>query len=287
VGRFIGIIVAAFLVVVSCKGKEDAKPLQKIHKIISIGAANTEVLVALGAGDKIIAADEFSNGIEGIKPDIPMFSMMNPDGEQIVNMQPDVIFVTGISKAGGADPLRVVEEAGIRIIYIPSSISIYNIKEDIRLIASAMGAEPKGDSIILHMEKEIEAIKQIGDTITNKKSVYFELAAAPYMYTFGTGTYLNEMLELIGAKNIFASQKNWISIAGEAVLNASPDVILTSVNYIENPALEIKSRPGWGEIAAVRNNAVYYISSDASNRPNHNIVKALKEMAKAVYPDKY
>jgi iron complex transport system substrate-binding protein len=59
------------------------------------------------------------------------------------------------------------------------------------------------------------------------------------------------------------------------------------VNYIENPVQEIKSRLGWGEIAAVKNNAVYYINADASNRPNHNIIKALKEMARVVYSDEY
>jgi iron complex transport system substrate-binding protein len=63
--------------------------------------------------------------------------------------------------------------------------------------------------------------------------------------------------------------------------------VLTSVNYIDDPIGEIKSRPGWENITAIQNDDVYYIDTDASNRPSHHIVKALRMMAKAVYPDRY
>ena len=260
---------------------------QTINKIISMGPSNTEILEALGFGDKIIAADEYSNNVSGIKSDIPMFSMMNPDNEQIINLQPDIIFVTGMTKAGGDDPFKLVSEAGICVIYIPSSLSIDGIKEDIKYIAAVIGAQSKGNQIISDMEKEIDNIKKIANTISDKKSVYFEIAAAPWMYSFGSGVFLNEMIELIGARNIFADLKEWVSIADEAVLEANPDVILTSVNYVENPIDEIKSRSGWDVTTAVKNNDVYYIDTDLSNRPSQNIIKAMKEMAKAIYPDKY
>lgn len=281
-------MVAALLTAVACKKEAASENLGTSKgKIISMSPAHTEILIALGYGDKIIAIDDFSSNIAGIKSGIPMFNMMTPDGEQIINLQPDIIFATEMSKAGGAEPFKVVADAGIRIIYIQSSSSINGIKKDIRHIANVMGAESKGEGIILDMEKEINDIKKIGDSITYKKSVYFEISAAPNMYSFGKGTFLNEMIELIGATNILENQESWLSITDEAILDANPDIILTSVDYIKNPADEIKLRPGWDKITAVKNNAVYYINSDASNRPSHNIVKALKEMAKAVYPDKY
>ena len=260
---------------------------QTIDKIISMGPSNTEVLVALGFGDRIIAADSYSENVEGIPSGIPMFSMMSPDGEQIIALQPDVIFVTGMSKVDGDDPFKIISDTGICIIYIPSSSSIDGIKEDIKYMANVMGAQSKGDTIISYMETEIAAVKAVGDTITDKKRIYFEISAAPYMYSFGKGTFLNEMIELIGAANVLGDQENWISVADEAVVDANPDVILTSVNYIENPTDEIKSRPGWDGLTAVQNGDVYYIDTDSSNRPSQNIIKALKEMAKFVYPDKY
>ena len=70
-------------------------------------------------------------------------------------------------------------------------------------------------------------------------------------------------------------------------MNADPDVILTNVNYIEDPVGEILSRPGWEEVTAVRDGNVYYIDNMASSLPDHNVVKALAEMAAAVYPEYY
>ena len=95
------------------------------------------------------------------------------------------------------------------------------------------------------------------------------------------------MVEIVGAENIFADQDAWISPSEESVIDANPDVILTTVNYVENPTDEIKSREGWEHINAVKNNEVYYIDSDSASRPTQNIIKALNEIAKAIYPDKY
>ena len=259
-----------------------------MDKIISIGPSNTEVLVALGLADKIIAVDEWSGNIPGIKSDMTMLpSITEIDNEYVIDLEPDIIIVTGMSKVGGTNPLQVVEDSGICVIVIPSSTSIEEIKGDIRFVAAITGTVSKGEELVKSMEKDIADIKKIGDGINDKKTVYFEISAAPYMYSFGTGVFLNEIIEMIGAKNILASEESWISVADEQVLDANPDVILTSVNYIDDPVGEIKARDGWGVIAAVQNDAVYYIDTDASNRPSHNVVKAIKEIAKAVYPDKY
>jgi iron complex transport system substrate-binding protein len=258
-----------------------------IRRIISIGPSNTEILAAVGFADMIIAADTYSVKIEGLKGEIPFFSMMSPDGERIIDLDPDVIFVTMMSKAEGIDPFKMVADAGICIVYIPSSNNLNGIKDDIRFIAGVMGAAEKGSAIITDMEKEIDRVTKIGETITDKKSVYFEISAAPNMYSFGGGVFLNEILRLIGAENILADQESWVTVADEVVLDKNPDVILTSVDYLNDPIGEIMSRPGWSAITAVQNGDVYYINTGASNSPSHHIVKALEEMAKAVYPDKY
>ena len=259
----------------------------KIERIITMGPSNTEILVALGFADMIVAIDEYSENVAGLKPGIPQFSMMQPDGEQIISMMPDAIFVTGMSKAGGDEPFKVVSDAGVCLLYIPSSASLSAIMDDIHFIASVMGAKAEGDAIVEKMESEIEAVRAVGRAIADKKTVYFEISAAPWMYSFGTGVFLDEMIGLIGAVNILGDQDSWVSVADEIVLAADPDVILTSVNYIDDPVGEIMARPGWGSIAAVRNGEVYFIDTDASNRPSHNVVIALLQMAKAVYPELY
>lgn len=259
----------------------------EINKIISLAPSITEILIDLGYGDKIIAADTYSEGIEGLPEGIQYIDMMAPDAEKIAALEPDVLLATGMMQKDGVDPLKTLKDMGICIAYIPSSDSIEKIYDDIIFISEVVQAKDKGQAIVDEAKAKVAEIKAIGDTIIDRKTVYFEIAAAPSMYSFGSGVFLNEMIQIIGAENILADQQGWISVAEEVVVSKNPDVIITNVDYIENPVDEIKARSGWNYISAISNNEVYSIDNSITSVPNHNFVKGLEQMAKAVYPDKY
>ena len=261
----------------------------KVERIVSMAPSTTEVLIDLGVADKIIAADTNTKKDGLLKQDIPYFDMMKPDAEKLIALKPDVVFISGMSNAKGNTPFSPLIDAGICVINIPSSSSIEAIYLDIAYIAAAVKQEKNGAKIISDMQKEIEAVRKKGASIAQdkKKTVYFEIGAAPYMYSLGTGTFINEMIEIIGAQNILADQKSWIAVSDEMVLAKDPDVILTNVSYIPNPIDEIMARSGWASLKAVKGKNVFGIDTNSSSRPNHNIIKALKEMAKAVYPEIY
>ena len=261
----------------------------KVERIISMAPSTTEVLIDLGLADKIIAADTNTKKDGLLKHDIPYFDMMKPDAEKLIALKPDVVFISGMSNAKGNTPFSPLIDAGICVVNIPSSSSIEAVYLDIAYIAAVVKQEEKGAKIIANMKKEIEAVRKKGAAIAQdkKKTVYFEIGAAPYMYSLGTGTFINEMIEIIGAQNILADQKSWIAVSDEMVLAKDPDVILTNVSYIPNPIDEIMARSGWASLKAVKSKKVFGIDTNSSSRPNHNIIKALKEMAKAVYPEIY
>lgn len=268
------------------EGNEVTLPTN-INKIISTAPSNTEILMDLGLGDKIIAADKYSKDVEGINQGITFIDFFNPDAETIIKLQPDIIIASGHNKSGTEDPYSLIKEAGISVVYIPSSDSIQGICDDISFIADITGTSKKGKEIIDNLNKEIAKYKEIGSKITEKKKVYFEISPAPNLFTFGKGTFLNEMMEIVGADNVFANDGVWIPVSGEAVLKANPEIILTNVNYMENPIEELKSREGWNAITAVSSNQVFAIDTNSSSRPSHKVIKALKEIARAVYPDLY
>ncbi len=261
----------------------------KVEKIVSMAPSTTEILIDLGLADKIIAADTNTQKDGLLKQDIPYFNMMKPDAEKLIALKPDVVFISGMSNAKGNTPFSPLIDAGICVINIPSSSSIEAVYLDIAYIAAAVKQEEKGAKIIANMKKEIEAVRKKGAAISQdkKKTVYFEIGSAPHMYSLGTGTFINEMIEIIGAQNILADQKSWIAVSDEMVLAKDPDVILTNVSYIPNPIDEIMARAGWASLKAVKGKKVFGIDTNSSSRPNHNIIKALKEMAKAVYPEIY
>lgn len=267
-------------------GNEITVP-EEITSIISMSPSITEVLVDLGFGDKIIAVDTYSEDILGLPDGIPSFDMMTPDAEKLVSLNPDIVFATGMSMSKGNDPFKPIRDIGICLAYIPSSDSIQGIYDDIVFISDTMQVSQKGKEIVDDLKTKISEIKKVSNTITEKKTVYFEISAQPNLYSFGKGVFLNEMIEIIGAKNILVDQESWIAVSVEAIVAANPDVIITNVDYIENAVDEIKSRNGWENVTAIKNGDVYYVDKDASSLSNHNIVKALEQMAKDIYPDKY
>lgn len=270
------------------EGNEFTLP-ENVEKIISTAPSNTEILVGLGLADKLVAVDQYSEGLEGVSEALPKLDLVNPDLETILELDPDIIVASGQNVVGDNDPFALIKEAGIVVVYIPNSSSIEEIYNDIEFIATVTGTKDIGEEIVDSMKKEVEKVAAIGKKITDKKKVYFEIGSIPSLYSFGGDTFLNEMIEIIGAENIFAEEEAWITANPEAIIAANPDVILTNelefngVNIVD----EIKKRDGWDSIKAIQDGAVYRIDTDSSSRPTQNIIKALKEMAEAIYPNEY
>lgn len=258
-----------------------------IDSIVCLSPAVNEVLIALGVGDSLVAYDTQSVGLEGLPADLPTLDMMQPDMETLASLKPNVLFVSNMTLYDQTNPFQQLIDMGVCVLCVPSANSIAEIESSLSFIAAAVGKSAEGDALLDGMQAELNRIAAIGESITEKKSVYFEIGAAPNMYSFGSGVFLNEMIELIGAENILADQEGWLAVEGETVASANPNVILTNVNYLDDAVGEILSRSGWEGVSAIQNKQVYYIDNMSSSLSNHNIVKALDEMAKAVYPDVY
>ena len=270
------------------EGNEFKLP-ESIDRIISTAPSNTEILVELGLSDNLVLVDDYSVGIEGLKEDVETMDFFNLNAEEIIAKEPDLIVVSGFSVIGDEDPYKTFSDAGITVVYIPVSNTINDIYEDIIFMGNLTNKSDKANEIVDKMKSEVEAIKEIGNKIENKKSVYFEIGSGGQLYTFGSGNFLNEMIEIVGAENVFKDQEGWLAVSEEAVISSNPDVILTNIPSYDgfNSVDDIKSRVGFENVNAILNGDVYGIDNDSSSRGTHKIVNGLKEMAKVIYPDEY
>ena len=193
--------------------------------------------------------DAQSVGLEGLPEGVPTFDMMQPDMEQLAALKPDVLFVSNMTLYDQTNPYQQLMDMGVCVLCVPTAGSIAAIQEDIAFIAAAMGKSAEGDARIVDMQAELDRIAAIG------------------------------------AENVLADQEGWLPVEAETIVAADPDVILTNVNYIDDPVAEILGRSGWEGMSAVQNEQVFTIDNMASSLSNQNIVKALDQMAKAVYPE--
>lgn len=259
----------------------------EINTIVSGAPSVSEILTGLGLGDKIIAADKYSADVEGIDPSVCTLDFYNLDIEAITAMNPDAVVINGISMTGADDPYSALKDAGVTVLYVPSSESIDGVKDDIRFLAECTGTEEKGDELVKSIDDCVAEVKALAETITDKKSVYFEVSAAPYMYTCGADTFSDDILNLIGAENIYASESGWISNSDESVIAANPDVIVTSVMYEGYDYNEIYSREGWENISAIVNKQVYQVEPNPVSRPSQHVVDGIWLLAETIYPEVY
>ena len=259
---------------------------EQVDSIISMAPSVTQTLLDLGLKDKLIAVDTYSAMYFGLE-ELPTFDMMEPDTERMMVLDADLIFTTGMSAVAGVDPFKPLRDADVCVADIPSAVDIDAMLEDTRFIAACVGAQERCEELISQFQEELEQLTAIGEGIENKKRVVVEIACAPDIYTLGSGTFMQEMLTVIGAENIFADQEGYISVTEESVIILNPDVILTMVDYVDDPVAEILGRAGWENVQAVANGDVYLVNTNAVSLPNLHVIDGMKQMAKFIYPEAY
>jgi iron complex transport system substrate-binding protein len=293
------IVVILALSVLGCKAEKSKEITDRsgrtvvikgaINRVVSTAPSNTEIITDLGQAHKLVAIDRHSANVTGIPEGLVQLDFFYPDAEVIIKLEPDIIIASGHNPTGtGEDPFQLLREMGIPVVYISMSKSIDDIYKDVAFIAELLQAGKEGEALINATKARIaEVIQNVSQNVIQKRTVYFEISAAPDMMSFGKDSFIDDMILVIGAVNIFGND-DWLVMPGaEAIITRNPDVILTNVNYIDDPVGEIKSRPGFNHINAVKNNRIYQIDTDSSVRPSPRIVLALRQMAQAIYADQY
>jgi ABC-type Fe3+-hydroxamate transport system substrate-binding protein len=141
------------------------------------------------------------------------------------------------------------------------------------------------------LRKRIDAVKSKVAS-TAPLSVYMEVGYSPAPpYAFGSGSFGDEVIKLAGGANIFGAETSgggYPAVSDERIIAANPAVIILTEDptYGGDPQL-VGKRPGWANLAAVKNGKVYAISPDPIQRPGPRLVDALEQVAKLLHPEAF
>ncbi|PWA12251.1 ABC transporter substrate-binding protein [Pueribacillus theae] len=257
------------------------------ESIVSIQPSNTEILFALGLGDKIIGVSDFCNYPAETK-DIEKVGGQDIDAEKVLTLLPDVAFVTDYHYNNHPDILEQFEEAGIKVVVTGSASSFDDAYSTIEMLANATGTPDEAEKVITGMKERLEAIKEKAKSIKDKKRVWVEVSPAPDIFTTGKNTFLNEMLESIQAINVAADQEGWVKMNEEEIVKLNPDVIITTYGYyVDEPEQEVYKREGWAEVPAVKNKQVFDVDNDTVTRPGPRLIEGVERLAELIYPETF
>ncbi|MGE8035044.1 cobalamin-binding protein [Lysinibacillus sp. KCTC 33748] len=252
--------------------------------IVSLKPSNTEILFALGVGDKIVGATEYDSYPEEAQKIERVSDSTIFNSERILALKPDVViaYTTGDDEEN-LNALKGLEDAGIKVFAIQSAKSFDDVYGDIEQVSAAMGIKDKGEKLNEDIKSKIADVQAKVKDVKEPKNIYLEISPKPDIYTAGSDTFQQEILNAANVNNVFVELKSWAMVSEEDVIAKNPEVILTTVG--NDSTGEILSRDGWNSITAIKNKAVYSIDNDISNRPGPRIGEAVELIAKAVYPE--
>ena len=155
----------------------------------------------------------------------------------------------------------------------------------INMIGTLTGKQAEASSIVESMQETFDEIKaNAGD---GTKTVYFEVSPLQYgLWTAGSGTFMDEIANMLGLTNCFADVTGWGEISEEQVLERNPDYIVTiSMYYGEGPTPEeeILSRTGWENVTAVKDGKILNLQNNELSRPGPRLADGAKAMYDFVY----
>ncbi|MGZ0086181.1 ABC transporter substrate-binding protein [Caldibacillus thermoamylovorans] len=273
---------AAFPVTVKDGLGEEVTIKAEPKTIVSLIPSNTEIAYALGLGDKIVGVSDFDNYPEDVKTKTKIGGM-EFNVEKIISLKPDLVLAHASSAHNSRDGLKQLKDAGITVLVVNDAKSFADVYASIELIGKATGTVDKAKQVIEGMKEKLSQIEEKAKQIPADKraNVWVEVSPPPQLYTAGKGTFMDEMLQVIAAKNVAGDLEGWPMVTEEKAVAYKPDVIITTYGG----AKQVLERAAWKDVPAVKNKRVYDVNTDLVSRPGPRLAEGVEELAKAIYPD--
>lgn len=250
------------------------------QRIISLAPSTTEILYAVGLGDKIVGVDDYSDYPEEAKNKTKIGNCYpTPNLEIILSLKPDLIVTADITSK---DFVTTMEEKGLKVIVLAPK-TINGIIQNIRLVGLIGNKAAEANNLADNLEQRINAITSKTSN-SNFPKVYVEYY--PY-WTFGPGSFSNDLILMAGGRNIAATTTTaYPNIDDEFIVSSNPEIIIYTIGpYTTTTIEEIKRRTGWYETDAVKNNKIYTLDDNIISRPGPRIVDALEQLAELIHPE--
>lgn len=242
------------------------------HRIVSLSPTATEMLFAIDAGPQVVAVDDQSN----FPANAPMtkLSGFTPNVEAIVAYNPDL--VVAADDTGGI--VHALDQLSIPTLVEPAATKLEDSYTQIDELGVATGHVAEAQALVKKMRAEIAAaVAQIVKPSRPIK-VYHELDNTYYSAT--SKTFIGEVYQLLGLQNIAdgatGAAGDYPQLSSEYIVSSNPDlIILADTKCCQQDAGRVASRPGWGNIAAVKNGEVVGVDDDVASRWGPRVVDFL------------
>ena len=258
------------------------------QRIVSLAPSNTEILFAIGAGEQVLARDEFSD-FPTQASDLPSVGGGFGDYnlEAIVALQPDLVLAAEINTP---EQVKALEDLGLTVFFLPNPTSLEEMYQNLVTVAMLTGHSDDADELVEDLRDRVTKVEEEIHSSIDRPAVFYELDAtdpsAPW--TAGAGTFINTLIVMAGGENIATDlEGDYLQISVEELLVRDPQVILLGdAAYGVSPE-SVKERIGWSNINALSNDRIYSFDDNLVSRPGPRLVDGLEQLAMLIHPEVY
>ena len=249
------------------------------QRIVSISPTATEMLFAIGAGDNVVAVDQFSYYPE--EAPVTDLDGWNPNIEAIAGYEPDLV----VLQASG-EVVEALEALGIAVVNQSGPADFEGVYAQISELGVATGLEAQSAEVVSTMRADIAALIDDAPDATGL-TYYHELDDTLYSVT--SGTFIGEVYGLFGLTNTAdpadadGSAFGYPQLSEEYLLDTDPDLIfLADTLCCAQTAETVAARPGWDQLSAVRDGNVIELNDDIVSRWGPRLVDFVAAISQAL-----
>lgn len=252
------------------------------ERIVSLTPGSTEILFAIGAGDRVVAttdADDYPPEAVPL-PDVASFGSV--DVERIVSLEADLV-IAGGNAYTPPEAVETMRSVGIPVVVVYAP-SVAGVLADVEMIGQAVGEREQAQELAARMRAEIDALTAAVEDLPRPR-VFYEVDATEAVFGPADDSFLAEMVSLAGGEPITTGSATSFEIPLEDLIAADPEVIVLGDAAFGVTAEQVATRPAWDVMTAVRSGAVRAADDKVITRPGPRLPQGLRSLILAIHPD--
>ena len=249
---------------------------ETVESVVSLAPNLTEIVFAVGAGDKLVGVTTFCDYPAEAKSIRKVSDTQKPNIESIIALKPQVVFVSTASQLEAFT--KTLDEQNISV-FVTSPKTLDDIYASIEKVGRITGNGQRAEELIQELRSRVATVRSSAADGTVPK--IFVQIDKESLYTVGRDSYINDLISRAGGASATADLATaYPKISKEAALAMNPDVIIISDSEgNREPNEAFRNSP------AVKSGRVYLINADLLSRPGPRVVDALEQIAKRLRND--
>jgi iron complex transport system substrate-binding protein len=257
---------------------------QPVRRAVSLAPNLTETIFALGEGDLLVGDTEYCNYPAEALKKAHVGGPVNPSLEKVIALHPDLVLAS--RTINRLATVQALEQLGVAV-YVTDAHTVEQVLSSTERLGNLLGAGEQAAMLVANLQDRLEQLRERLSGI-EPRSVFFITWVDP-LISVGRDTFLADALRLAGARSVIATPQDWPNINLEEVLHLQPEYLIFSSDdpgQIQRQVAELRGRPGWQGLEALRQNRIV-ILSEAFSRPAPRLVDTIEQLARALHPDRF